>query len=292
MTRPVLHETRGKRFDVICAGEAPWKVAMSDGRVSGGSPVVRLRPGGGAVNVALALARERLRVGLATVLADDEPSRRSVQRIAACSVDVDGVALAPPRHGFVLVDASGQASHLPWGPQDEAPFEIPAGWSSRVLLLSGLSPVVAHAAALCKAARAARRQGTLVLVDFNASLHAWAGHDPRTIAMVLREVDVARCSLADVAVLGTDVATVRAALRPGAVLVVSDATRGALATGPFGEVTCVPPRVLAHPPHGAGDAFTAAICAELVRRGDPGESANALWDRALRRAHAAVAALR
>jgi len=33
---------------------------------------VRLRPGGGAVNVALALARQGLRVGLSTVLADDE----------------------------------------------------------------------------------------------------------------------------------------------------------------------------------------------------------------------------
>ncbi len=76
------------------------------------------------------------------------------------------------------------------------------------------------------------------------------------------------------------------------VLVVSDAARGALATGPFGEVTFVPPRAVAHPPHGAGDAFTAVICAELVRPGDPGESASALGDRALRRAHAAVAALR
>jgi sugar/nucleoside kinase (ribokinase family) len=288
--RRVLHETRAKSFDVICAGEAPWKVAMPD--VSGRSPPVRLPPGGGAVNVALALARQRLRVGLATVLADDDLGRKSVQRIAASSVDVDGVVLAPPRRSFVVVDASGQASQLPWGDRDEAPFEIPAGWSSRVLLLSGLSPVVSHAAAFCKAARAARRQGALVVIDFNASLHAWAGHDPRTIRMVLREVDVARCSLADVAVLGVDLANVRASLRPGAVLVVSNAAREAVAVGPFGEVSFVPPTEISQPPHGAGDSFMAAICAELTRSGDRRETASALWDRALRRGHEAVAALR
>jgi hypothetical protein len=58
--------------------------------------------------------------------------------------------------------------------------------------------------------------------------------------MVLREVDAARCSLADLAVVGMDVAAVRGVLRPGAVLVVSDDHGGAVATGPFGEVAFVP----------------------------------------------------
>jgi len=275
---------RARRFEVICAGEALWKLAPA-GASDRASPGLRLRPGGGAVSVALALARQGLRVGLATVLADDEFGRGSVERIAASGVDVGGVALARPRAGFVLVDAGGGASQVPGITEEEPPLEVPAGWSSQVLVLSGLSPVTSHAAALCKAARHARRDGALVLIDFNASLHVWVGRDPRTIRMVLREVDVARCSFADLAVLGMDVVTARAALRRSAVLVVSDAAGGAVATGPFGEVAFAPREAIPRRPSGAGDAFTASLCAELTRPGQPGESPSALWHRALRRGH-------
>jgi 2-dehydro-3-deoxygluconokinase len=43
-------------------------------------------------------------------------------------------------------------------------------------------------------------------------------------------------------------------------------------------------------PPGAGDAFTAAICLELARAGDPGADRPDRWDRALRRGHAAAGA--
>ena len=52
-TRVLPEPGRVKRFDVICAGETQWKLA--DGPARGG---LRLRPGGGAVNVSFALARE------------------------------------------------------------------------------------------------------------------------------------------------------------------------------------------------------------------------------------------
>ena len=277
---------RPRRFDVICAGEALLKLLP----VADPSSGVQLRAGGGAVDVALELARQGLRVGLAMVLTDDESGRRSLERIAASKVHVGGVLLARPRAGFVLVDSSGGAKQVPSFAEEEAPLEVPALWSSRMLVLSGLSPVVSHAAALCKAARAARRDGALVLIDFNASLHIWVGRDPRTIRMVLREVDVARCSYADLAVLGMDVATVRAALRPTAVLVVGDGAGGAFATGPFGEVAAADREAVPLRPHGSGDAFTAAVCAELTRPGRPGESPSALWHRALRRGQAAASA--
>ncbi len=280
----VQAERPTKSFDVVCAGEALWKLTTPDGVFSKKSPEVRLRPGGGPVNIALALAGEGLRVGLATVLTDDTFGRSCFERIAVSGVDVGGISLAQPRSGFVRVDANGSAAQLPTDAEEELPLEVPVGWTARVLLLSGLSPVVSHAAALCKAARAARRHGSLVLIDFNASLHVWAGRDPRTIQMVLREVDAARCSLADLAVLGTDLTAVRAALRPHAVLIVGDGSGGAVATGPFGEVAFLPPpgtRLRS----GAGDACTAATCAELTRPGEPGESASARWFKALRRGY-------
>jgi 2-dehydro-3-deoxygluconokinase len=274
-TRIVRDVPLAKGFDVICAGDAVWKVAAEG---------VRLRPGGGAVNVAVALAREGLRVGLATVLPDDAFGRSSRATIAAAGVDVGGVTWARKRTGVVLVDATGGANQVPAAAEEEPPIEIPRGWSAPLLLLSGLSPIVSHAAALCKAARAARRAGAFVLLDFNASLHVWAGRDPRTIHMVLRELDAARCSYADLAVLGMDVATVRGTLRQSAVLVVSDDTGRAVATGPFGDVVVPPPETRQPRAEGAGDALTAAIGAELARPGAPGESAAARWNRAIRRA--------
>lgn len=255
-------------LDVICAGEVLWKVAPL-------GEAVKLRPGGGAVNVALALAQAGARVGLATVLADDEVSRRSIAKIAEAGVDVAGVTLAKPRGGLVVVDAVGGAIEVGGrGMDDHEPLKVPSEWTAQILVLSGLSPVVAHAAAMVREARRARRAGTLVVIDFNASLHAWAGRDARTIHMVLREVDVARCGVADLAVLGMEMAEVREVLRESAVFVVSDPTGGATATGPFGEVSCKA--------GGKGDAFTSAICRELLRRGDPGESVTARWHRALR----------
>jgi 2-dehydro-3-deoxygluconokinase len=281
----VREEPRAKSFDVICAGEALWKIRAPGSDLSRGSRGVGLRAGGGPLNVAMALAGAGLRVGVATVVTDDTFGRGYVRKIAATGVDTGGVALAQPRAGntgLVRVDASGGAHPIAKDAEAEPPLEVPAGWSSRVLLLSGLSPVISHAAALCKAARAARRQGTFVLLDFNASLHVWAGRDPRTILMVLREVDAARCSLADLAVLGLDATTVRGTLRSDAVLVVSDGVGGAVATGPFGDVSVVPPPGALVPAPGHGDACTAAICAELARPPERGESPRARWFRALR----------
>jgi 2-dehydro-3-deoxygluconokinase len=278
-----------KGFDVICAGEALWKLG-APGHPSGGSPGPRLRPGGGAVDVALALAREGLRVGLATVLTDDATGRAWFERIAEAGVDVAGVSLARPRSGFVLVDASGGANQVPADVEEQPPLEIPEGWTSDLLLLSGLSPVVSHAAALCKAARAARRKRTLVMLDFNASLHAWAGRDPRTIRMVLREVDAARCSVADLAVVGMDVAMVRELLRRSAVLVVAEGAGGAVATGPFGEVVFAPRESTPLRARGSGESMTAALCAELVRPCEASESPSSRWYRALQRGHASASA--
>ena len=209
----VRAERQTARFDVVCAGEARWKLVGD-----------RFQPAAGPVRLALALAAQGVRVGLATVLPDDTFGRSCFARIAAAGVDVGGVSLASPRSGFVRVDVTARGGRLLAGAEEEPPLEVPVGWSSRLLLLSGITPVVSHAAASCKAARAARRKGGFVLIDFNASLHLWAGRDPRTIQMVLHEVDAARCSVADLAALGTDVAAVRAALRPRATLMVADGT--------------------------------------------------------------------
>jgi 2-dehydro-3-deoxygluconokinase len=281
-----------KAFDVVCAGEALWNLAAGGGAPSskGAEPMpLRFHPGGGAVNAALALAEQGLRVGLATTLDDDTFGRRLLRRISTAGIDVTGVAFAPPRAaGLVLLEGGSASRQMVSYRDEDQPIDVPAGWSSQVLLLSGLSPVLSYGATLCKAARAARRIGTTVVVDVNARLHLWAGRDPRAISTVLREADVVRCSVADLAVLGVELGALERSMRRGAVLVKVDGAGGARATGPFGDVVHAPEPVRWEA--GAGDVFTAAICAELARAGHPGEDRADVWLRALQRGHAAASA--
>lgn len=274
-----------RTFDVICAGEALWSLDPRGEAFPAKAAPLRLRPGGGAVNAALALARRGLRVGLATALGDDAFGRGLLERIAASGVDVGAVALGPPTTGLVFVVGLGASNQVLSYREAEQPIAVPAQWSSQVLLLSGLSPVVSYGATLCKAARAARRAGSTVVVDVNARRHLWAGRDPRAIHMLLREADVVRCS-ADDSALGIDLDAIRATLRPSAVLVASNGAGHAWATGPFGEVAQTPRRSVALRPVGAGDRLTAAICGELARAGQTGERHVELWERALRSGNA------
>jgi 2-dehydro-3-deoxygluconokinase len=265
-------------FDVVCAGTPLWRVAHpSDGLATTG---VRFRSG--IINAARLLARWGIRVGLATVLDDDTFGRAWLERAATSGIDIGGVSLASPATSLVVVDAAGSQSVVVSEREAEHDLHVPAEWSSQVLLLAGLSPVTSTAAALCKAARKARREGTMVVLDLTASTRLWAGRDPRTISMVLREVDVVRCTFADLAILGGDVASVRRAMRPSATLVINDAS-GALAAGMFGEVTCSLPARDALRAQDRSDSCTAAICAEWARPSTLAESLGGRWHRVLQR---------
>jgi sugar/nucleoside kinase (ribokinase family) len=107
---------------------------------------------------------------------------------------------------------------------------------------------------------------------------------------VTHEADVVRCSTADLAALGIDEAAVRSAMRSDATLVLTNGAGDARAIGPFGEIARAPRAVVTTDPRGAGDAFTAAICAELARAGQYRADDVELWDRVLRRGHAAALA--
>lgn len=211
-------------------------------------------------------------------MTDDSFGRALTARLEAAGVDVGGVVLAAPRNDLVVVRGTGTTGDVVSYGNEERPVSVPDGWSSDVLLVSGLSPVVAEAAALCRAARAARRAGTMVVVDVNARWQVWAGRDARAIRMVLREADVVRCSARDLATLHLDVAEVRASSRRDAVLVVTGELGDAIATGPFGEVTvrATAPRSIED-----GDALTAGVCAALAGAGALGEDRTDLWRRAL-----------
>ncbi|MEZ4302279.1 MAG: carbohydrate kinase family protein [Polyangiaceae bacterium] len=295
---PILRAGAIAAFDVICAGEARWDLSgppalSADTAVSWRdvtASIPRVRPAGAAVMVALSLARRGLRVGLSASLGDDTVGRGLLERISAAGVDTAGVSLSAARSGLFLVQGMGAAAQVVSYRREEAPIVVPEGWSGQVLLLTGVSPVVGLAASFCKEARAARRTGTVVMIDINARRHVWMGHDPRVLGMVLREADVVRASSGDLATLGLEAGAVRAMARKGSVVVLSGATRVQV-TGPFGEVAAeIPASGAAIAPSaaiGAGDAFTASACAALARTGPVGLERADVWHRLLPRAQGA-----
>jgi sugar/nucleoside kinase (ribokinase family) len=286
-----LGARRTSSFDVVCAGEALWDFTAPGGFSPAQAAPLRFRAGGAAVNTALALAKCGLRVGLAAAIADDTLGRALCAKVAAAGVDIGGVALGPQSPGVLLVQSAGASPRVVANQaEDVLPVAVPRAWQAQLLLLSGLTPALPHAAGLCKAARAARRAGAIIVVDVNARWRLWAGRDARASRAVLHEADVVRCSTGDLAALGTDEAAIRTAMRKSAALVLTSGAGAARVIGPFGELARAPQTVLAADPTGAGDAFTAAICVELARAGQYRPDDIELWDRALRRGHAAALA--
>lgn len=278
---PGIVDPRSRVFDVVCAGEARLEVAGG----SGAGPLrMQIRAGGGAVEAAMALAAQGLRVGLATVLADDAPGRALHEKLASRGIDVGGVQLGKRGAGLVLV-RGGARQVLTLGEEPEPP-SVPAGWSSRVLLLSGVTPGVAHAGALAKAARAARRAGSLVVLDLDVRWELWRGREPRVLRMVLQEADVVWSTAQDLVDLGMGGDALRASMRRGAVLVSSDGVSATSATGPFGELAQRLSRDAATSPVLDRGAFTVAIASELARSRGGEELSGDLWLRTLQRAHA------
>jgi sugar/nucleoside kinase (ribokinase family) len=270
----VLEAVRPERFDVICAGAPLWRASMPFL-----ADVERAR-GSSFVNVTRMLTAWGLRVGWAAVLEDDRRGRALLAEVAAAGINVAAVRTAPVGTDLVVVDAAGGWSGLVSDRGSPAQVEVPPSWSSQVLLLSGLRPATANLAAFCAAARRARRDGTVVVLDLVGSLRDWSGHDPRVISMVLREADVVRCSLFDLAAIGTDVKSVRRSMRSNATIVLDD-DGGATAMGTFGDVRVPSPRESGAAAI-AAESYTAAICVEYARPRGLGETPDGRWHRVLR----------
>jgi len=237
----------GGHHDVICLGEL-----MLAGR--------DLALSGAAARTAQALTVPGLAVGLCGTIPDDPAACLAVLRARKPGLAIEGIV-----HG-------------------EAPPQVPDAWTSDVLVISGVTPALVPAARFCREARAARRRGAMVVLDLNARREAWREHDGRTTHALIREAHVVRCSASDLLTLWMDLATLRRTVRADAIAIVTNGPYAAAAYGPFGDVTVAPPRTQRRPlAAGAGDAFTAAIVAELLR-----PQAALAWDRVLLRAHASA----
>jgi sugar/nucleoside kinase (ribokinase family) len=274
-------------LDALVMGEALWDLEAPRGRTFASAPSLRLTPGGAAINVALALSRLGFRAGLAAILGADALGDALLARVSARGVSTALVQRTSDRTGLVLVERAGgpAARVVSYRPASEAAPSLPEGAGARLLVLTGLLPSEAQAASFGAAALSARRQGAHVVVDLNARPRPWRGRPLTSPPAWLDQVTVIKASEEDLAALGLRESTLRAALDPSAVLVVTAGARAARASGPFGAVTRAPiPREGSA--LGAGDAFTAGLCDALLRGGDGAAALDrAFWERALRRGH-------
>jgi sugar/nucleoside kinase (ribokinase family) len=268
-------------------GEALWDLLAPPGVGFAEAPSLRLQPGGAAVNVALALAKEQFQVGLAAAVGDDALGRALAARVAAGGVDTSTVRRVPERTGLVFVERAEQgrcvvAYRPPEGPR----LELQPGFAARALLLTGLLPEKEHAAGFRAAARAARRAGALVVLDVNARPRPWAGRDPRPALAAIRDADVVKASRDDLAVMGLRKPDdVRRYMRRDAALVVTAGADPARAFGGFGEISVAAEPAAAGDAMGAGDAFMAGLIATTLRAGGRLEHHADAWVHALHHAH-------
>lgn len=275
-------------LDVLCFGEALWDLHGPPGVSFTEAKALRLRPGGAAVNVALKLARRERTVGLAAAVGADVLGEALTARVAARGVEVELVQRAPQRTGVVFVEHGARGRRIVgYRDADEVTPRLAPGWTARVLFLTGLAPSEEQAARFGEAAREARRQGALVVVDANARPRLWRGRAAGAALDLLGEADVVKASADDLATMGLTAEQARGRMRDDAVLVLTAGEGAASATGRFGEVTRAPRALEAVDTMGAGDAFSAGMLLELLDAA-PGEDGDprALWDRALRRGHA------
>ncbi len=282
-------------LDALCVGEATWDLCAPAGVTFELAESLGFRPGGAAVNVALALAAHGLRVGVAAAVSADALGQALRARLVAAGVATTHVTNAPGRTGLVVIERIAGARRIVGYRGEDEPGHheaaLPEGFSARLLFLTGLLPSPSQRKVWRAATTEARRRRIPVVIDVNARPRMWTGADPASALRVLRGADVVKCSADDLAALGLGapdraVPALRASLRPRATFVLTDGPRPALAIGRFGavEARCRPARVV--DPTGCGDAFSAALLAAMATAGPDDLARASFWSAALRRGHA------
>lgn len=268
------------RVDVAVAGEAMWDLTGPRGRSFAEADDVQLRPGGAAVNVARALAKRGLSVGLAMRVGRDMLGDALVARLEGEGIVV--LRAKAPRTPLFFADvrAKKTMSVRSQGDDEIARPTLDARWFH----FTGVTP--SNLEGLTREMRAARRRDAIVSLDLNARPRFWKSASQRTRRGLLeaaRDADLVQASSDDLALLH---ATPRDLVRrTSGSVVVTDGRRSALAFGAFGEIEVEVKRRSEEFALGAGDAFAADLIASLCVGG---LDRAVTWKRALASAHRAA----
>jgi fructokinase len=234
--------------------------------------------GGAPANVAVALARLGVPVGMMTLIGPDEFGDFVKKRLAAEGVDVEAVgrhARAKTGVTFVSVGADGARKFLffrhPSADQMIGPDDVDARIVARAEVLhvgsSTLSREPARAATW-KAIEAAKAAGRLVSTDPNWRPHLWEDDARPQLERLLSLADVVKISDDELEPL-TGVADVEAGARRVRALgprlvVVTQGARGCWFDGAAGSGQVPGEAVEVVDTTGAGDGFVAGLWATLL----------------------------
>ena len=261
---------------ILCAGAALWDVI---GRATQPLPhgadvpgrVVR-RPGGVALNVALALAALGQPVTLLAAVGDDDAGDALARRLTAAGVDAAGLCrYAGPTDTYVAIEDEGGELHAAVadcagleaaGAAVLAPLRdgrLPAPWTGRIVA-DGNLPVAVLAALV----DGVSDPGSLALVPASpgkaALLAPLAAGRPLAIYVNRLEAE----ALCGARFGDSRVAAAALRARGAAAAIVTDGAAAATAATAEAVVTRVPPSVGARSVTGAGDAFVAAHLVALA----------------------------
>ena len=273
MASPVPRSDRA--LDVVTLGEAMTLLLAEPGLPLRAAGTFRRGLAGAEANVAVGLARLGHRVGWIGRLGDDALGSGIVHALRGEGVDVTHVRTDPDAPTGVLVrDAhSAGATEVVYARAGSAggrlsASDVPASYvaGARVLLLTGITPLLSESArSACEAAAAAARDaGVLVAVDPNLRRRLASPERARDVVrpMVLA-ADVVLAGEDELAVLELDPSDL-----PARLVVVKRGAEGAWATDGSARWEAAALAVPCVDPVGAGDAFNAGLLSALLRGGD------------------------
>lgn len=275
--------------DVLCVGEALLDLYPGGGGRLDAALRFESRPGGGAVNTAMALRQLGRQAALCAAVGDDPLGRGLVERIGKEGVNAALMRASPTlRTGLLFAGALGKeggAQYLSYRtPQDEGRLlarMLPEQLHARALHLSGLLPISSHLRAFRKAFRIAEARGSFALLDINARPRFWNRPDMHAIALLARSYWV-KASQGDLDAIRTTAEALRSRMWTDAVLIVTQGSSPVSVHGHFGVLSCAVEAVAgadALSASGAGDAFCAGVLdfvlghPHIGREGSEGQAA-------------------
>lgn len=253
----------GWRF--LCVGAAHWDMIARAARAPApGADLpgrIRRRPGGVALNVALALARAGMPTALRAVFGDDGAGRALRGLCADAGVDTaPSLTVAGPGDSYLAIE--GPTGELFAAVADTGALEragralIPPPGPARLVIDGNLAPEVLAAL---------RDRPRVVVAASPAKAAALAGLLSGALVVANRAEAEAICA----APLPDAARAARALMAHAARALVTDGPRPAALAAPGGLWTAAPLPVAGGSVTGAGDAFLAGFLAAEARGADP-----------------------